>query len=231
MIPHILHQIWLGSPPPTRVQRWMDSWRVLHPQWEYHLWTDNNRPPVPSESAFERAPSYAMKADLLRYELLCKFGGLYIDADFACHRPVTELLVGRDLMLVSQFGVVCNGVMAATPRHEFIGNVSQAAFEAVLATSDRKLEQEPQIITGPYLVDRLFVQSRRAFNEPGCLLPGDYFFEPMTRVPLALQLAAEKRYATHVALASWRKSTGPMARLRRLRPRTRVRRFLDLTAP
>ena len=38
MIPKIIHQIWLGPLPPP--QRWLDSWRDHHPDWDYHLWTN-----------------------------------------------------------------------------------------------------------------------------------------------------------------------------------------------
>lgn len=33
-----LHQIWCGSPMPTRLQILGDTWKRHHPEWTYKLW-------------------------------------------------------------------------------------------------------------------------------------------------------------------------------------------------
>src|SRR5450759_397044 len=103
MIPQVIHQIWLGGEPPAPLSTWLDGWQKYHPQWEYQLWTDDNRPKLTNEQAFLRAPTPAMKADLLRYELLRDHGGVYIDADFECHHTIDDLIRARSLLLVSEY--------------------------------------------------------------------------------------------------------------------------------
>jgi hypothetical protein len=228
MIPHIIHQIWLGGEPPTQVRTWLKGWCNHHPEWEHRLWTDENRPSLRNEAAFLRAPSFAMKADLLRYELLLDWGGIYIDADFECHRAIDDLVRSRSLLLVSEFGVVCNGFIGADAGEQFIGALVAEAGRRIMATTDSTLAA-PHLLTGPYMVDEMYRRRGLAFSAPDALLPGDYFFAPRTRVASALAGALEKRYATHHALASWQESSLGQT-LRDTKLRTRVRRFLDLSA-
>jgi inositol phosphorylceramide mannosyltransferase catalytic subunit len=73
----------------------MDTWRDKHPEWEYRLWTDDNVPPLTNQSQFDAMPHFPGKADILRYELLHRFGGVYVDADSACVSPLTEDLLNN----------------------------------------------------------------------------------------------------------------------------------------
>jgi hypothetical protein len=209
----------------------MDTWPKHHPDWEYRLWTDADLPVLDNADLFERAPSYAMKADLLRYEILVRHGGIYIDADFECHRPLDRLMERvEDLLLVSEFGTVCNQFMGSVAGDPFLARCVASARTRMEETTPREWEERPHLITGPGLVDELFVELDVAVERPESLLPGDYFFEPRTRVPRLLDVARRKRYATHEALASWRQVTWAQ-RVRDLKPRTRWRRFLDLSHP
>ena len=45
-----------------------------------------------NRAAFDSAESFAMKSDILRYELLLRYGGLYCDLDFECLRSIKPLL-------------------------------------------------------------------------------------------------------------------------------------------
>lgn len=231
MIPRVLHQIWLGPEPPEAVQRCLDSVREKHPGWTYRLWTDENRPRLDSENEFRRAPSFAMKADLLRYELLFREGGIYVDADFFCHRALDPLLEDkRDKLFLSEFGVICNGLLGCAAGDPFFASLVEEARARMNASDARGLDN-PHMVTGPYLVDELFVRKGIADSEPLSLLAGDFFFAPRTRVASALELAAEKRYMSHLALATWRREGGITAWARRTKLRTRLRRFVDLSAP
>jgi mannosyltransferase OCH1-like enzyme len=86
VIPRIIHQIWLG--PLTPPSKALDSWKKKHPNWEYRLWTEDNLPNLKNQHAFDVSDNYPQKADILRYELLEQFGGVYVDADVHCIKPV-----------------------------------------------------------------------------------------------------------------------------------------------
>jgi inositol phosphorylceramide mannosyltransferase catalytic subunit len=83
-IPKIIHQIWLGSTFPQKFSFYTNSWLKYHPEWEYKLWTDNDIEEfvLVNKKLFDETPNYGQKADIARYEILYKYGGLYIDVDF-----------------------------------------------------------------------------------------------------------------------------------------------------
>lgn len=92
-IPRILHHIWLGSDPlPAVFGRFRDLFQELHPNWELLLWTDNNLPPLKNQSLFDADPTWSGKSDILRHEVLARYGGLYLDTDFEPLRNIEPLL-------------------------------------------------------------------------------------------------------------------------------------------
>jgi len=90
-IPKRLHQVWLGKKkePPMKI---MESCRRLHPDWEYYFWTDENLPKLKGAEAFDLIQVLNGQADIARWELLEKYGGVWIDADAFCLRPLDDLL-------------------------------------------------------------------------------------------------------------------------------------------
>lgn len=122
MIPKILHQVWLGDKPlPDRAAEWMPSWREHHPEWQHHLW---RTPPFTliNQHEYETAKHPAQQADILRYELLFHFGGVYVDIDTECLQPFDPLLgvnafAGYER---AEDHYLCNAVLGSKPRGELM---------------------------------------------------------------------------------------------------------------
>ena len=93
----------------------METWRRMHPDWDYRLWTEANLPrDFTNQHLIDEEQSYPAMSDYIRYELLFRFGGVYIDADSYCLRPID------DLHRLDAFAVcedeatspwICNGVL------------------------------------------------------------------------------------------------------------------------
>ncbi len=93
-IPKIIHQIWLGpKAPPAYYWDYKETWKKFHPDWEYRFWTDKEVQELEFDlkDLYERTPNWGEKSDILRAELLERFGGLYIDTDFECVKSFDEL--------------------------------------------------------------------------------------------------------------------------------------------
>ena len=92
-IPKIIHQIWLGPPIPELLQKFTQIWRDVHPDWTYILWTEDNIKTLKliNQEYYDEETEYASKANILRYELLYQFGGVYIDTDFMCLKSLDFL--------------------------------------------------------------------------------------------------------------------------------------------
>lgn len=122
-IPRTIHQIWLGPhPPPTHIE----TWRTAHPDWEHRLWTEATiRWPLVNQAQFDAMDELCGKADILRYELLHRHGGVYLDADFECLQPLPESLLDDPCFTAFESedyrpGVVGNAVIGAQPGHPIL---------------------------------------------------------------------------------------------------------------
>ena len=98
-----IHQIWVGpNPLPQKSIKFIENIKALHPDFDYRLWTDADLTPenFSTLNYINSTHIYAQKADIMRYEILYKYGGLYLDIDFEVFKPLDALLT-HDL-------VVCN---------------------------------------------------------------------------------------------------------------------------
>ena len=120
-IPKIFHQIWLGDHPmhPLMVD-WRRRWVDLHPGWRFDFWREGHRPeghrPEGSAPAtltcdhaeiessrpelLARACHQAQRANIWRYEIVARFGGVYVDTDIEPIRPLDDLLGGLEAFAV-----------------------------------------------------------------------------------------------------------------------------------
>lgn len=104
MIPKIIHFCWLSDDPyPQEIQRCLDSWKEILPDYEIWKWDrkrfDINAIPWTKE-AFE-AKKYAFAADYIRLYAVYHYGGIYLDSDVIMYKSFNPLLrlpyfVGQD---------------------------------------------------------------------------------------------------------------------------------------
>ncbi len=167
-IPKIIHQIWNTRDVPEAWVPYVASWRKQHPQWQYRLWThDEGRRLVetrfPGFLDVYQAFSYDIqRVDALRYMILVTHGGLYVDLDFECLRPIDDLLRARQVVVARDLrahaarhglrSMFCNGFMAAAPGHPFLFKAIDALTETRVRIS---LHQEVMASTGPIFLTRV----------------------------------------------------------------------------
>ena len=96
--PRIIHQSWKTETLPSDFGNWSQSWRRLHPLYEYRLWTDRDNHQLVAQHfpwflpVYEELDHKIKRADVVRFLYLYHFGGLYADLDFYALRPFDELL-------------------------------------------------------------------------------------------------------------------------------------------
>lgn len=93
MIPKIIHQYWNGKNRPVSL---MEECRSMHPDWEYNLWTPENIHKIKNFKNKKIFHAFSKQqvngqSDILRFEVLNEFGGIYLDADTYCFRSLDEL--------------------------------------------------------------------------------------------------------------------------------------------
>ena len=130
MIPRMLHQVWLGPRPMP--EEWMRSWRDAHPSWSYRLWREADVATfvLTNAALFGRCCDEGLfdaAADVARAEILLGEGGVYVDADSVCLRP----LDGAAFLEAGFFAtleptplaedLITNAFMGASPGHPVLG--------------------------------------------------------------------------------------------------------------
>jgi mannosyltransferase OCH1-like enzyme len=100
IIPRTIHQIWLGSNVPKKYDQWRKSWKLLNPGFEYILWDENKilKTGLINEKQFIKSKSFGVKSDIARYEILYKFGGIYVDTDFEALKPIDRKFLSRSFI-------------------------------------------------------------------------------------------------------------------------------------
>ena len=87
MIPHIIHQTWKTRELPEKWKPLQEKLLDMHPGWEYRLWTDEEidefvRKEFPDfYSIYQSYPKHIMRVDVIRYLIMLRVGGLYLDLD------------------------------------------------------------------------------------------------------------------------------------------------------
>lgn len=124
----------------------------MHPTWEYRLWSENNLPPLRNRDHFDRIKEYCGKADILRIELLYNYGGIYIDADCECLRPLDEDLRRHKFFVCyeneeERKGLISNTVFGSRRHHPVLRHVMKSIKEV------RHLNAQPVwTVVGPILL-------------------------------------------------------------------------------
>ena len=100
-IPRIFHQIWLGRQPmPVEFLAWQKTWTSLNPSWTLKLWTEDNLPDSRWPDLVKRSHGYSQMSNIYRYEILLREGGVYVDTDCECSKPIEPLISDCEAFVV-----------------------------------------------------------------------------------------------------------------------------------
>lgn len=152
----LIHVVWIGSPPPSWIRDCIESWRRMNPTWRLCVW-DDHRTGWINQAQMDRTREWTAKADMMRYEILLAHGGIAIDADCECVKPLDEgdfreRIEGGAVSCYEnetcRAGLLANGFMGGPPGHP----LWRACVEEC-ATADMRLP--PWESVGPEMLTRI----------------------------------------------------------------------------
>lgn len=177
-IPRIIHQIWIGGPFPGHMEGWRESFKKMMPNWQIILWNDKmiEEFGLENKDLYDRTTNYGERADIARYEILNRLGGLYLDVDCECLNPIEFELFNRNYDLyvafqpldVGYFGLGI-GVIGSIPNHPIL----QETIAQLKNTKDleRIIER-----TGPIHFTKMFHKMAQTNNLKNIAFPATFFY-------------------------------------------------------
>lgn len=194
-IPKILHQTWKTEALPPEFSRFRETWRKSHPRWDLRLYDDaacrrlvvDDYPEM--VDVYDALPTNIERADLFRYLVVHRFGGVYADLDMESYRSIEPLLAGRLCLfgIEAIFGEtlrrrlsyrypyqVANCIFAAVPGHPFLRLLLDRIRPRLRGIF---FDDSVEDTTGPRFLTRLFQGAREQFPEM-MLLPQIHWMPP-----------------------------------------------------
>jgi len=130
VIPKIIHQTWKSTELPENYKKWSGTWKLLNKDWKYMFWSDEDlRNLVVNDypellEMYDGFNTHIKRVDMARYLFLKKYGGLYVDMDFECLKPIDKLLENHSCVIGwEDKRYLCNAFMASTQNHKVWDNI------------------------------------------------------------------------------------------------------------
>lgn len=198
VIPKIIHQIWIG--PNKMPNFWANTWKELYmsevgQEYTYVLWTESNcenelnKYPI-LKRIYTALTPYCLKADILRYIILCEYGGIYIDIDSVwinskslddvLHKSSeTGFFAGQTPNTTeNNFCYLTNGVIGCSKGNlcmkHIMSDITGRMYNFSTKQYDDKLvkNMHSSRIVGPGAITRMY----RANSDKVTIIPSDYFY-------------------------------------------------------
>jgi mannosyltransferase OCH1-like enzyme len=178
-IPKKIHQIWIGSEPPAEVLLLAETLKKHNPDFEYKLWRDADLASFGLDTSplFWAAPNWGERADIFRYCILHKHGGIYCDMDIICYQSFEPLIHGIDFFAgIPDFShcEILNAVIGCVPGHPIMARMLKKLI-FVRSFEGRRMGTVER--TGPLLFSRVITECWREGLASGALIfPVNYLY-------------------------------------------------------
>lgn len=173
-IPRTFHRIWIPRHEqdviPARFQEYWKMFQDLHPDWEFKTWGDESyiKDWLVNRDLWDVVNPLAGRTDLLRYEIILREGGIYVDADVEPLRAFDDLLHGDPFMGWESEDRLCPTVIGGEAGHPALAALVEGLPGWVQEHAE---ETDPVVQTGP-----IYVTEQWRSREDVRRLPPVYFY-------------------------------------------------------
>lgn len=206
LIPKTIHQIWssCNKPLPEAFVDLANTWKDFHRDWQYIFWDDQKMDAFMQQyypnyvESYNRFAYDVQRWDVIRYLILYRLGGLYVDFDTECLANVEALLTAdccfgtdtKDNIIYAPLvkgAYLNNTYIASVPKHPFLKSV----IDHVFSSDQMYVKEENKLL--------------QVLRTSGALMLSDvyeqYTFKDQIHVILAENLAPFSLLEAHAILA------------------------------
>ena len=176
MIPKIIHLIWLGGQKPEKFNTTLERIAKINNHYKIIEWNDSNIDfELETQEVFNKTENLAAKSDILRFELLKKYGGIYMDYDFLQIKKFDELLTYDFFVGAGLENEVWNSIVGSQKEHkisiDFLNGLKQS--EPITKHTEDQIGSVMST-TGPYYLEKIYKSNSNLENIK--YLSKNYFF-------------------------------------------------------
>ena len=111
-----------------RCLKWMESWQKFNNDWEYKLWDEKSIKElnIKDFDVYSKKLNPGYRSDIIRYIVLNKYGGLYVDTDFECVKKIPDKFLYYKFvagMMFSNNPIIGNSILMSSPNYMLLEKV------------------------------------------------------------------------------------------------------------
>ena len=198
-IPKIIHQLWIGN--KTAPTKFMDTWKNINPDFTYIFWNEEEiqkrKLKLTCSKEIDEIEEINGKADIIRWEILYEYGGVFLDADSICIEAIDDKLIKKKCFAGWEQeqvrpGLIATGTMGFPPKHPLV----KGAIEWI-KTNDVSYVKTGKMAwynVGPGLLTRMYNTK---------LYPDLHIFPSYTFLPIHLTGLEYKGHGKIYAYQEW----------------------------
>ena len=165
IIPKIIHQLWIGTKPAPITL--MNTWKDKNPDFEYIFWNEKEIEKrnfkFVCQDKIDDIEEINGKADIMRWEILYEYGGIFCDADSICIEPIDDELLNKECFSCWEheelrYGLISLGTIGFPPKHPMIEEAIKRTMENEV--SFKKTGKHAWVNVGPVLITRIWETGR-----------------------------------------------------------------------
>ena len=165
-LPNILHFIWIGSKIPDKYIENINTYIENNPNYQIWLWHDNSTIYIDNKNiqlhhisefeiinkyGFDTMSIWAGKADILRYEIIYNYGGMYIDVDSRSLKPFNYTIFSKPFVCIETKGLfnnITNAQFGFQMKSKFLEFVIKCLGQNII--SNKKLDNILYVCGPPF---------------------------------------------------------------------------------
>lgn len=203
MIPKIIHYAWFGSSLPDGIAARVEKWQQILPDWEFKFWNEDNY----DLSSFKFSTKMYQDGKLgyvtdeLRYDVLYRYGGFYLDTDMVIEKTLNDFLDKKMVWGFLYDNSLATGIIGAEPGQELFKKI----LKVYAGNEYDDIHECLYKMTSNPIATRIFIKEYENFKidgtyqelQPGFIILPKYYFTYKEKNN------KDKSYAEHLFDNSW----------------------------